>query len=280
MKILVTGVNGQLGKELFRKLSLQYSVVGKAKKELDITNYQEVKNIMEEITPDIVFNAAAYTNVDQCEINRKKALEVNSLGSFYVAKAANSIGAKVFHYSTDYVFDGTAKVPYEEKDMTNPQSMYGLSKWLGEELVLNSGENTIIRTSWLYGHGGKNFVNTMINLAEKNEKIKVVNDQIGSPTYINDLAEVTESLMHKKSGLYHITNSGACSWYIFAKAILEEAGLDSGIIIPTTTREYGAIAPRPSFSILDNLAMRQENINSLRPWQEALRDYIRKELTR
>ena len=275
--IVITGAHGQLGKELERRISFSHSVVSLSKNDLDITEEDEVKKMITQLRPQIIIHAAAFTAVDQCEIDRKKAFEVNGLGTANVALAANRVGARMFYISSDYVFDGNKQSPYLEEDVPNPQSTYGMSKWMGEQLVLSINKGTVIRTSWLYGHDGKNFVKTMLELAQKNKEISVVNDQVGSPTYVNDLVETILYLFDKKDGIYHISNSGSCSWYTFAKAIFEEAGFNSKLVHPTTTEDYGALAPRPHLSILEHKALLRENIPIPRPWNEAIKEFIRKE---
>jgi dTDP-4-dehydrorhamnose reductase len=277
VKILITGAHGQLGKELKKKLSPIHTVFCLGKKELDITKGKEVHKMIAGIKPEIIIHAAAFTAVDLCENERKTAFEVNGLGAGNVADAASETGARMFYISSDYVFDGTKDSPYLEEDEPNPQSIYGMSKWLGEQLVAKSKNTTIIRTSWLYGHDGKNFVKTMLQLGRKRKEIKVVNDQIGSPTYVNDLAEIIILLFDKRNAIYHISNSGSCSWYEFAKAIFEEAGLNQDCLLPTTTAEYGALAPRPAYSALKNKAIIEGNLNPPRNWRKALREFIQKE---
>lgn len=277
LDIVITGAQGQLGKELERRISLYHSVVSLSKNELDVTNKDEVNKKITLLKPQIIIHAAAFTAVDQCEIDRKKAYEVNGLGAGNVALAANMVDARMFYISSDYVFDGKKQSPYLEEDVPNPQSTYGMSKWMGEELVLSINKGTVIRTSWLYGHDGKNFVKTMLELAKKNREIRVVADQVGSPTYVNDLVETLQHLFDKKDGIYHISNSGSCSWYSFAKVIFEEAGYNPDFVLPNTTEEYGALAPRPHFSILDHNALMKENIPILRHWKKALNEFIRKE---
>ncbi|WP_034644689.1 dTDP-4-dehydrorhamnose reductase [Bacillus methanolicus] len=277
MDILITGGNGQLGKELERQLSIAHSVISLGKQDLDITSKEDVEKIISNMKPQIIIHAAAFTAVDQCETDRKRAFEVNSLGAFYVAQAASKVGARMFYLSSDYVFDGNKHSPYVEEDEPNPQSIYGMSKWLGEKLVLLFDHVTVIRTSWLYGHDGKNFVKTMLELAKKNREFKVVNDQIGSPTYVYDLTETIIHLFDKKNGIYHVSNSGSCTWYVFAKTIFEEAGFNPKNVMPTTTEEYGALAPRPRYSVLGHNALLRENVNLPRPWKEALKDFLRKE---
>lgn len=277
VEILITGAHGQLGKELQSQLSLSHSVVSLGKKELDVTNNKEVKNIICEIKPQIIIHAAAFTSVDQCETDRKKAFEVNGLGAGNVAQAANKVHARMMYISSDYVFDGKKQSPYVEEDEPNPQSIYGMSKWVGEKLVLTINHGTVIRTSWLYGHHGKNFVKTMLDLANKGREIKVVDDQIGSPTYVNDLTETIIQLLDKKNSIYHVSNSGSCTWYTFAKAIFEESGFNSKCVLPTTTEQYGAIAARPRYSVLGHHSLLRERVKIPRPWNEALKEFIRKE---
>ena len=277
LNIVITGAHGQLGKELERKLNHSHSVVSLSKNDLDITEKEKVYKIITQHKPQIIIHAAAFTAVDQCEIDRKKAYEVNGLGAGYVALAANMVRARMFYISSDYVFDGNKQSPYLEEDVPNPKSTYGMSKWMGEQLVLSINRGTVIRTSWLYGHNGKNFVKTMLELAKKKKEIKVVNDQVGSPTYVNDLVETLQHLFDKKDGIYHISNSGSCSWYTLAKVLFEEAGYNPEFVYPTTTEEYGALAPRPHFSVLGHEAILRENVKILRPWNEAIKEFIRKE---
>jgi dTDP-4-dehydrorhamnose reductase len=277
--ILITGAHGQLGKELERRLTPFHSVSSLGKNELDITNKEKVDKMIAQINPQIIIHSAAYTAVDQCEIERKKAFEVNGFGAGYVAQAANKANARMFYISSDYVFDGNKHTPYVEEDKPNPISVYGRSKWLGEEFVLKINQGTVIRTSWLYGHDGKNFVKTMLALAKKNKEIHVINDQIGSPTYVKDLTDIFIQLLSKKNGIYHASNSGSCSWYEFAKAIFKEAGYNPEHVIPTTTMEYGSLAPRPHYSVLKNTSLIRESIEPLRPWDEALKEFIRKEIS-
>lgn len=277
LNILITGAHGQLGKELVKQLCPSHSVIGLGKKDLDITNKNRVDHVISHFKPQLIIHAAAFTAVDQCEIEPKKAMEVNALGTQYIAQAANKIQARLFYISSDYVFDGKKNKPYTEKDEPNPQSSYGLSKWMGEQLTKLCHHTTIIRTSWLYGHGGSNFVTTMLNLSKKGKEIKVVNDQLGSPTYVNDLTEMILQLMHKRNGIYHISNSGSCTWHEFARAIFEEAGVNPDLILPITTEEYKALAPRPQFSVFSHQALLREEIALPRPWKEALKEFIRKE---
>ncbi|MGD6818494.1 dTDP-4-dehydrorhamnose reductase [Metabacillus sp. 84] len=279
LKIVITGAGGQLGKELARKLNPNHTVYSLAKNELDITNQTEVNRTISRIQPEIIIHAAAYTAVDLCETEVKKALEVNGIGAGNVALAAENANSKMFYISSDYVFNGTKHTPYEETDTPDPVSVYGISKRLGEQLVLRYAGGTIVRTSWLYGHDGKNFVKTMLFLAGKNKEIKVIDDQIGSPTYTGDLSDTIIQLFSKKQGIYHVSNSGSCTWYEFARTIFEEAGFNPNLVLPTTTEEYGSKAPRPHYSVLAHTAMNRAGAGPIRPWRKALKEFIRKELT-
>lgn len=279
MDILITGGDGQLGKELQKTLSVCHSVCSFGRRELDVTSKDQADKVISELNPDVIIHAAAYTAVDKCETDRKKAYEVNSLGAGYVAQAGQKVNARIIYISSDYVFDGKKQFPYSENDSPNPQSVYGMSKWLGEKLVLANGDATVIRTSWLYGHHGQNFVKTMLELGKTNKYLKVVNDQTGSPTYVNDLVEIVNQLLDKKSGIYHVSNSGSCTWYSFAKTIFEEAGFNPNRILPVTTGEYGANAPRPVYSVMDHQAILRQDIKAPRHWKEALQDFIRREIS-
>ncbi|OIJ18605.1 dTDP-4-dehydrorhamnose reductase [Anaerobacillus alkalidiazotrophicus] len=279
MRILITGANGQLGKELAEKAKQLATVTALGKDQLDITNQIHVSQVINSLKPDVIIHAAAYTAVDQCEHDKMKAFEVNSLGTLHVAKEAKQSGAKMVYISSDYVFSGDKTTPYREEDHPNPKSVYGLSKWLGEQLVRSIIEESyIVRTSWLYGSSGKNFVKTMLKLAEQRNEVKVVDDQIGSPTYTKDLADVIMQLIGKTYGIYHVSNSGFCSWYMFAKYIFKEAGFDPNLIKPITTEAYGALAPRPAYSVLAHNSLKREEIEKPRRWEEAVDEFIREEL--
>ncbi len=280
MRVLITGANGQLGQELVKNLTNNHLVFATTRKDLDITDQMTVDKIILDIKPEMIIHTAAYTAVDQAEIDKNTAFEVNILGAFHVARAARRVGAKMVYISTDYVFDGHKLTPYKETDEPKPLSTYGLSKWLGERLVHTTLEESfIVRTSWLYGHDGKNFVNTMLHLAKQQKEIKVVNDQIGSPTYTKDLVGKISQLFEKKYGTYHVSNSGTCSWFEFARFIFLESGYDPSLVKPVSTKEYGAISERPKYSVLGNNSLITAGIEPLRPWQSAVREFIRKELS-
>lgn len=280
MKVLITGANGQLGQALSHQLGAKHELIGLSRNQLDVTNKEEVQKMITTIVPDIIIHAAAFTAVDACEKQPIPSYTINAFGSSNIATIAKQLKARFIYISTDYVFDGSKHGAYEETDTPNPLSVYGRSKWLGEKLVQEIDPDcTIIRTSWLYGHNGQNFVKTILQLAKKQKEIKVVDDQVGSPTYAVDLASFIETLLTKKTGLYHFSNTGSCSWYDFAKVILEEAGLERTLIKPITTKEYGAAAPRPAYSVLAHKKMTETGINIPRYWREALEEFIRKELS-
>ncbi|MDM5299808.1 dTDP-4-dehydrorhamnose reductase [Bacillus pumilus] len=277
MKVLITGAGGQLGKELSKQLNeKKINVIALTRSMLNIADQQAVRHAMKHFRPDIVVSAAAYTSVDQCETETEKAYLVNGIGAYYTTLEAKHVGADVIHVSTDYVFDGQADSPYQVDAQVDPQTIYGKSKKLGEELVcLVSDEVKIIRTSWLYGHGGHNFVNTIIRLAETKDHLRIVNDQIGSPTYTKDVAEALIHLFDQKAGIYHVSNRESCSWYEFATEIVMQSGL-STTIEPISTEEYGFQTPRPAYSVLDLQAIEATGWKP-RHWKDALHDYLQKE---
>ncbi len=278
MKILVTGANGQLGQELVKQLdALSFDIYAFTKSELDITNEQAVFEIVERIHPDVIINAAAYTKVDLAETNVELAYAVNAYAQRNIAVAAEKIGAKVCYVSTDYVFNGKENSPYKEYDNTDPLGIYGRSKFVGEQLTHTlSSKYFIVRTAWMYGEYGHNFVKTMLQLVKEQDELGVVNDQIGSPTYAVDLAGfITALVQTEKYGIYHCTNSGSCSWYEFAQAIFEESGIEVNLQ-PLSTEEFPRPAARPHYSVLDDFALRVNGFSSLRHWREALREYLKR----
>lgn len=278
MKVLITGGDGQLGRALFEKTKSTHEAIRLSKEHLDITNEQTIKQLFKIMKPECVFHTAAYTNVDQCETEQARAFIVNSIGALTIAKACQSIGSTMIYISSDYIFDGKKITSYIETDNPNPKNIYGLSKWLGEELVKKTlPESYIVRTSWLYGHGGQNFVNTMVRFARSQKKVKVVSDQNGAPTYVNDLVDVLLQIIEKPFGIYHVSNDGQCSWYQFAKAIYEYVGTDPNLVQPITTMEYGARANRPAFSLLNTNKLLLNDIPQPRNWKTALEEYLGKE---
>ncbi|WP_332628488.1 dTDP-4-dehydrorhamnose reductase [Halalkalibacter flavus] len=276
MKVLLTGGHGQLGKEiaiLLKKKDIEH--VACSREDLDITSLEAVQSEVFDYKPDVIIHAAAYTQVDLAETNEEEAFLVNGTGTRNLAEAAQEIGACLCYISTDYVFDGESDRPYKEDASTNPITVYGKSKYVGEQFVKNCNKYFIVRTSWVFGAHGNNFVKTMLKLAEERETLQVVSDQVGSPTYTADLASFLLELIHTdKYGMYHATNTGHCSWYEFARAIFEETnkGID---VKPVSTEEFLRPAPRPKFSVLDHAAIRKNHFQDLRHWREALQAFLR-----
>lgn len=282
MKVLITGAQGQLGKDLQDRFNAvgDYKVFSFGHDELDITQPNRVQELITTIGPDIVIHAAANTDVDGCELEPDNAYRINALGSRNIAVASAKTGAKLVYISTDYVFDGKAQRPYTEFDATNPISVYGKSKLAGERYVAGlSDKYFIVRTSWLYGQHGHNFVKTMLRLAKEKNELAVVDDQIGSPTYTKDLARFIGNLVQTELyGIYHATNTGSCSWYKFARTIFDIAGLNHIKVRPISTSELGRPAPRPPYSVLDHYCIRLEGLTDLRSWEEALQEYLSNEV--
>lgn len=282
MKVLVTGASGQLGTDvvsLFRASG--HTVLGCDRGTLDITDQVVCFITLNEFKPDVVVHCAAYTAVDLAEREVDAAYVVNAVGTRNMVLASERVGARFCYISTDYVFDGLSEEPYHEYDNTNPQTIYGKSKRAGEELVLSlSSKYFIVRTSWVYGLYGNNFVKTMLRLGTEKPEIKVVNDQKGSPTYTVDLAQfLLELIQTEKYGVYHASNKGTCTWYEFAKVIFAEAKSVTGTkytvqVHPCTTEEYPLPAPRPRNSVMEHLAIRTNGLADLRPWRDGLREFI------
>lgn len=277
MKILVTGANGQLGTDMVSLLKQQgHEVFGLTRKELDITVQAECKRVLADLSPNIIVHCAAYTAVDTAEEDIITAYQVNADGTRNIAVIAESMGIKFCYISTDYVFDGTSTTPYHEYDNTNPVTIYGKSKRAGELLTQSlCSRYFIIRTSWVYGQHGSNFVKTMLKLGNERDQLSVVSDQVGSPTYTVDLARfIGEVILTEKYGIYHASNRGECSWYEFAKAIFEEAGKRNVIVNPCTTEEFSRPAPRPAYSVLNHIAIKSNGFQDLPEWRDALRRFI------
>ncbi len=284
MKIIITGANGQLGTDLCKALS-HFDLVPLTHKDIEITDMNSVKQVFGKYKPDVVINTAAFVRVDDCETEQDKAFRVNALGTRNVAVAAQELGAKLIHMSTDYVLGGEAEprtIPYTEFDVPVPLSIYGKSKLAGETFVCHLCQrHFIIRTSGLFGTAGAsgkagNFVGTMLKLAKERDELMVVNDQIFSPTCSKDLAKKIALLTETEYyGTFHITNKGTCSWYDFTMEIFKQAGLKT-TVTPISSGEYPQKAKRPGFSVLDNYHLRLLGMDDMRPWQEALKDYMRK----
>jgi len=296
MRILITGACGMLGRDLIEvlseghelylldvepfpvSLSSQFSTLP-----LDIADSEKTYREITKINPDIVVHTAAYTDVDGCETNRDLAFRINGLGTRNIALTCQRFDTELLYISTDYVFDGEKGEPYLELDKPNPQSIYAKSKYWGElyiRFLLN--RFYIVRSSWLFGKNGKNFVTTILNLAKEKKEIEVVNDQTGSPIYTKDLARAIAQLIgaehedsnHRASlyGIWHITNSGQCSWYEFAREILRDSGV---LVKPITSERLNKPAKRPKFSVLENYIWKLQGWKPLRHWKEALKDYLK-----
>lgn len=276
MRILLIGNKGMLGSKLQNILEKNQKVFGSDLPEDDITNLDRIMQKALALYPDIIINTAAYNDVDGSEVNAGHAFAVNAQGPRNLALVCNQLNIPLVHFSTDYIFDGLASSPYQEWDSPNPQSIYGKSKLLGEEYVRDiTPKHYIIRSSWLYGPNGKNFVDTMLRLAKDKNEICVVNDQTGSPTYTVDLAQAVDDIITEPTfGTYHITNSGNCTWFEFTIEIFEQAGIEGVKVKPITTGELNRPAPRPRYSVLDNFNWCNQGFKPLRHYREALREYL------
>ena len=274
MRILITGAYGMLGSDL-REVLKNHELISAGSKDLDITDKDKVMDFICEKSPEIVINAAAYTAVDDCETNYDDAYAVNALGPKNLAIACKKLDVPLVHISTDYVFDGSKRSPLIETDTLGPQSAYGKTKLEGEKFIQeNTDKFFILRTAWLYGLHGANFVQTMLSLAENHDEITVVDDQIGSPTYSLDLAVSIANLLNSdKYGIYHLTNEGECSWYEFSKRIFELSNVDVKVV-PVSTEEFPRPAPRPRYSVLSNQKWIKAGFPPMRKYEEALSDYL------
>lgn len=293
MNILVTGGKGQLGTEIMKCLERGYTELGDVPvqlkdcmhrsidmDELDISDKKAVDSFFGSNRFDAVINCAAYTNVDGCEENKDLAFKANAIGVRNLAIACENSGAKLIHISTDYVFSGRGNVPFREWDIPCPKSAYGASKYAGEQMVRDfCSRYFIVRTAWLYGYYGKNFVKTIMNAARKNGRVKVVSDQRGNPTNAADLAHhLLKLCVTEEYGIYHATGAGECSWYDFAAEIVRLSGIEAEVQ-PCTTEEYAKDYPktadRPEYSSLDNMALRITVGDEFRPWQDALACFMK-----
>ena len=275
MNILVTGANGQLGNEMqvLARENLQHTYFFTDVQELDICDEQAVYAYVSEHKIDIIVNCAAYTAVDKAEDNVELCDKLNNIAPGYLARAAQANGAAMIQVSTDYVFDGTAHIPYTEEEPTCPASVYGSTKLAGEQNVMDHCEKAmVIRTAWLYSIYGNNFVKTMIRLGQERDSLGVIFDQIGTPTYANDLAQAIFAAINKGvvRGIYHFSDEGVCSWYDFTIAIHRLAGIASCKVKPLHTADYPAKAPRPHYSVLDKTKIKDTFGIEIPHWEESL----------
>src|ERR1700693_2200419 len=276
MKVFITGANGMLARAILKKKPAEWKVLGTDIDVLDISSPRAVERALGAFQPDLVINCAAFTRVDDCEARREEAFKVNAEGAGYLAEVCGEHGTFLVHFSTDYIFDGRKSSPYQEDDRPAPINVYGESKLEGERRGRKSAENhLIIRTQWLYGDGGSHFVRTILNLAGERDLLKVVNDQTGSPTWTEDLADGAIGLIGKrKAGTYHLVNSGSCTWFDFASEIIKSAGLDTKIL-PCTSAEYPRPAKRPAYAVLSTEKAARILGGPLPDWQAALKIYMK-----
>jgi len=275
---LVIGAKGMLGTDLVQLIAGSGTpTVAMDVEEVDITCEASVRRALDSCRPEVIINCAALTDVDGCETQANKAFEVNARGPANLARGALETGALLVHISTDYVFDGLGSRPYREDDPVSPLSVYGKSKAEGERLIREILPEThlIVRTQWLFGHNGKNFVKAIVEAARKRDVLSVVNDQHGCPTHTVDLAAALFDLCKLRGrGTFHVTNAGRATWYDFAVAILDLAGIDRVRVEPITTEELGRPAPRPKFAVLDNSKYTSLTGKPLQSWRQALKDYL------
>ncbi len=277
-RILIIGARGMLGRDLTALLrsSSDDEVIAWDIEEIDIRNERETVAKIGALQPEVIFHLAAFTQVDACESEAEKAFAVNAEGTKHVALGAVACRARVVFLSTDYVFDGGKSLPYREDDLPRPLNVYGHSKWKGEQYLQGLTEDAlIVRTQWLYGRFGNNFVAAVLRQAREKGELRIVTDQTGSPTYTVDLAGVLSALARRDlRGVLHVTNSGSCTWYQFGRAILELQGLGQVRVVPVSSDEFHRPARRPSYSVLSCQKLKERTGLTLRPWREALEAYL------
>jgi dTDP-4-dehydrorhamnose reductase len=275
MKALIIGGKGLLGTDIAPLFRQKFDLTICDIDTWDITDRESGKSHIEKYRPDVLINLAAITDVDGCEDKRELAERVNAEGAGIIADLSREHNIRFIHISTDYVFDGKKTIPYKENDPTNPQSVYGTTKLMGERAVLEKNPSSlIVRAQWLYGEGGENFITKVVKIANNSGALRVVNDQRGSPTYTKDLAEPLIALIEKgKSGIYHLANSGSCTWFDFAREIFTLLKMDVSIT-PISSAELERKASRPSYSVFDMWKFQKDTGLKMRPWQEALREYL------
>jgi len=272
VNVLLTGRGGQVGSEL---QAILHPAVATDHAMLDLANAVAISRTIRDAKPDVIVNAAAYTAVDKAETEPDVAMRINAVAPGVLAEEAKRVGALLVHYSTDYIFGGTKRAPYLETDMPNPTSVYGRTKFEGEARIRASGcRHLILRTAWVYGPGG-NFVRAIMRQAEKGAALRVVNDQIGAPTWARDIARVTNDLVEKDAeGIFNVAAAGSASWYEVALEILRIGGRPVDVH-PVSTAEYGAKAPRPAYSVLDNSRLRDAGITPIGEWRARLAEHLK-----
>lgn len=278
MKVLVTGTKGQLGFDVMRELEKRgHDAVGVDIEEMDITNAAQVNNVIKAASPDVVIHCSAYTAVDRAEDEVELCRKVNAGGTKNIAEVCAELDCKMIYISTDYIFSGDGDRPWEPDDEADPLNVYGQTKYEGEQEVKRRlNKYFIVRISWVFGINGNNFIKTMLRLGKENGAVKVVDDQIGSPTYTYDLATLLVDMAESEAyGQYHATNEGICSWYEFAKEIFKAAGMDQVSVTPVTSDEFPAKAKRPSNSRMSKEKLIKNGFNKLPAWQDAVKRYIK-----
>lgn len=279
MRILVTGAAGRLGSRLVSALAAHnHEVTGVDVAELDVTDFPAVRQCVADYAPEVVIHAAAWTHVDGCAQEPERAILVNGLGAQHVALGAAQVGAAILYISSNEVFDGHSGRPYYEYDMPNPINAYGYSKWVGEQATIQvNPRHYIVRTSWLFAHGGRNFIQTILNAAKSGQALRVVTDEVANPTYNEDLVTAVGQLIQTgRYGIYHLANQGACSRYTFARYFLDQAGFAGTAIERISIRQWPRPSTPPAYTSLHNMAGKAVGI-TLRPWQEAVEAFLERE---
>ena len=280
MKIAIIGGNGQLGSDLTDVLSQKHDVTALQHSDIEVTDIDNVRNVMTALQPDVIINTSAYHNVPLCEQNPDMAFAINGRGALNLAKVSTDINARLVHFSTDYVFDGAKNQPYVETDYCNPLNVYGVTKAAGESFVLNyAAKPYVVRVSGIYGKipcraKGGNFITTMIKLSKEKPEVRVVNDEILTPTPTSEIAKTTALLLEKDAfGLYHMTCEGQCSWYEFAKAIWEHLKLTTPLY-PASVKDFPLTVKRPFYSVLENTQLKKISIPNMPEWKQGLSEFL------
>lgn len=281
MKVAIIGGNGQLGSDLMEVFSQKYDAIALNHNDIEVTDIDNVKSVLTTVKPDVVINTSAYHNVPLCEQNPDTAFAINGKGALNLAKICSETNTKLVHYSTDYVFDGSKQKPYVETDYCNPLNVYGITKLSGEHAVLNyASKPFVVRVSGIYGKipcraKGGNFVTTMLKLAKEKPEVRVVNDEVLTPTPTSEIAENTLHLVGTDAyGLYHMTSEGSCSWYEFAKTIWEVLELKTPLH-PTSVKEFMSPVKRPFYSVLENKHLNEINCNFMKDWKSSLIHFLK-----